>query len=243
MPKTEKLCLLFDLDGTLTDSDHLHLEAFNALLGEFGRSISRADYTRNIMGADNASICRYLFPNLPLAESLPLADRKEVMFRDMLAGLKPTAGLGALLDWADARALPMAIVTNAPRANADLMIAALGLQARIPALVIGPELAHAKPHPLPYLTGLERLGGQAGRALAFEDSRSGLRAAVDAGITAVGLTTSLGSGDILGAGAALAITDFSDARLWALLESMSAPAVIAKQPAALPEPVASPPTF
>ena len=222
MPTTANLCLLFDLDGTLTDSDHLHLAAFNALLGEFGRSITKADYTQNIMGADNASICRYLFPDMPLAESLKLADRKEAVFRDMLSGLKPTAGLAALLDWAGARALPMAIVTNAPRANAELMIAALGLQARIPALVIGPELAHAKPHPLPYLTGLERLGGQASRALAFEDSRSGLQAAIAAGITTIGLTTGLASGDILGAGAALAIADFTDTRLWALLESMNA---------------------
>ena len=61
---TDKLCLLFDLDGTLTNSDHLHLTAFNRLLGEYGRSISRADYVKNIMGADNASICRHLFPDL-----------------------------------------------------------------------------------------------------------------------------------------------------------------------------------
>ena len=215
------LCLLFDLDGTLTDSDHIHLDAFNALLAERGRSIGKADYTRYIMGADNAAICRYLFPDLPLAASLPLADRKEAMFRDRLSGLRPTAGLAALLDWAEAQGAPCAVVTNAPRVNADMMITALDLAARLPILVIGPELAHAKPHPLPYLAGLERLGGQADRALAFEDSRSGITAAVAAGIVTVGLTTSLTQAEILAQGAALAVADFTDARLWALIGRMA----------------------
>ena len=225
MQNTDKLSLLFDLDGTLTDSDHIHLQAFNCLLNEFGRSISKADYVRHVMGASNAEICRYLFPDAPLEQSLKLADRKEAVFRDMLTGLQPTAGLGALLDWADARALPRAIVTNAPRANAVLMIAALGLRTRFPVLVIGPELEHAKPHPLPYLTGLARIGGRACRAIAFEDSLSGLRAAVDSGATTVGLTTSLTERTILDQGAAMAVADFRDARLWSLLETMSAPAM------------------
>lgn len=222
----DKLCLLFDLDGTLTDSDHVHLQAFNRILGEFGRSVSKADYTQNIMGADNGTICRYLFPDMALADSLKLADRKEAVFRDMLGELKPLPGVGTLLDWADARALPMAIVTNAPRANAVMMIATLGLRARIPALIIGSELEHSKPHPLPYLTGLQRLGGRACRALAFEDSRSGLRAAVAAGISTVGLTTGLDAAAIRQAGAALAIADYTDARLWTLLEAMSQDAMV-----------------
>lgn len=220
MAQTDKLCLLFDLDGTLTDSDHLHLTAFNQLLGTFGRSISRADYVANIMGADNASICRYLFPDLPLAQSMALADRKEEMFRAILGDLAPTPGLGALLDWAQARGLPMAIVTNAPRDNAERMIGALGLAGRIPVLVIGGELAQAKPNPLPYLTGLARLGGHADKAIAFEDSRAGMRAAVDAGIVTVGLTTGLSAEALDEAGAELAIADYTDPRLWALLEAM-----------------------
>ena len=218
---TDKLCLLFDLDGTLTDSDHLHFNAFNRLLGERGRTLSKADYTHHIMGAGNEAICSYLFPQLPLSEALKLAERKEAYVREAMGDLRPTPGLHALLDWADARMLPMAIVTNAPRANAVLMIAALQLRARIPVLVIGSELEQAKPHPLPYFTALQRLGGRARNAVAFEDSRSGLRAAVDAGITTIGLTTALDEGAVLEAGAALAVADFTDLRLWTLLSAMS----------------------
>ena len=68
-------------------------------------------------------------------------------------------------------------------------------------------------------------GGKASRAVAFEDSLSGLRAAVASGATTVGLTTSLSERAILDEGAVMAIADFRDARLWSLLETMNTPAV------------------
>ena len=70
-----------------------------------------------------------------------------------------------------------AVVTNAPRANAEKVLAALGLAQRLPILVIGAELARSKPDPLPYLTALERTGAGAAHSVAFEDSLSGVRAA------------------------------------------------------------------
>ena len=57
--------------------------------------------------------------------------------------------------------------------------------------MIAETLPHQKPHPLPYLTGLERLGGHATKSVAFEDSRSGITAAAKAGVAVIGLTTSL----------------------------------------------------
>jgi beta-phosphoglucomutase len=115
--------------------------------------------------------------------------------------------------------VPYGVVTNAPRANAELMLTGLGLATRFPVLVIGDELAHGKPHPLPYLTGLERLGAAPERALAFEDSLSGIRAAAAAGIHTFGIRTALSDAALLGAGAAAVIDDFTDAALWALLEA------------------------
>ncbi len=52
----------------------------------------------------------------------------------------------------------MVVVTNAPRPNAELLLSGLGIARRFKAVVIGDELAHGKPHPLPYLEGL-RLAG------------------------------------------------------------------------------------
>jgi beta-phosphoglucomutase-like phosphatase (HAD superfamily) len=110
------------------------------------------------------------------------------------------------------------VVTNAPRANAAMMLKGLNLAERFDALVIGDELAHGKPHPLPYLTALEKLGGDATRAIAFEDSLSGIRAASSAGVHTVGLLTSLPEAALRDAGAAAVIADFRDRALWQWLE-------------------------
>jgi beta-phosphoglucomutase len=89
--------------------------------------------------------------------------------------------------------------------------------------VIGAELARAKPDPLPYLIGLERAEAVASRSLAFEDSLSGVRSAAAAGLAVVGMTTTLDSRILLDAGATLAASDFTDPRIFALIEARIGP--------------------
>ncbi len=206
-------CLLFDLDGTLVDTDPLHLEAFNQLLGAFGKAISPEEYEARVMGLSNSIIMARLLPEVHVSEHPALADRKEELFREMAHALEPLEGLVSLLDWAHERGCPVGVVTNAPRANAETVLGAIGLWDRFDTVVIADELDAQKPHPLPYLTGLERLGSSPDRAVAFEDSRSGISAARAAGIPVVGLTTSLDEAALREAGAILAISHFSDPRL------------------------------
>ncbi len=113
-------------------------------------------------------------------------------------------------------------MTNATRENATLQLGAIGLAERFDTVVIGYELERAKPDPLPYLTGLERLGGHAGRSIAFEDSLSGLAAARGAGLPVVGIATSLPAERLLAEGAALAIRDYHDPRLIPFIEAVVA---------------------
>src|SRR5690242_10663195 len=144
--------LLFDLDGTLCDTDQLHFGAYRTLLKDFGRSITLEHYEARIMGAPNDAIMREMFPDLEIARHRELADRKEALFRDAISTLEPTPGVDVLLDWADAKGVAVAVVTNAPRANAEMMLKGLHLDQRIGTLVLGEELARAKPDPLPYAT-------------------------------------------------------------------------------------------
>ncbi|MFK8331820.1 HAD family hydrolase [Pseudomonas sp. BJa5] len=213
--------LLFDLDGTLTDTDRLHLLAMQQLLREDGRELTEAQFDAHISGRANAELCRYLFPDRPLAEHLLFADRKEARFRALSPSLEPTAGLLRLLAHAEQRGIGMAVVTNAPRANAVHMLAAMGLEGRFGHVLVAEELPRAKPDPLPYLTALERLQAPAPHALAFEDSVPGVTAASRAGVFTVGLSTSQAPEALLEAGAQLVVADFEDARLWALIERMS----------------------
>lgn len=209
--------LLFDLDGTLVHTDELHFAAFRTLLADFGRDLTMDTYRERIMGGSNDAIMRELFPHEPVEVKRQLADRKEALFRSAVTTLEPTPGVIELLDWARHHAVRVAVVTNAPRANADLMLGGIGIADRIDALVIGEELARGKPDPLPYLTGLDRLGGNAARAIAFEDSLSGIRSASSAGIHTIGLRGVLPDEAMREAGAHEVIDDFTSPALWRML--------------------------
>lgn len=212
-------CLLFDLDGTLVDTDRVHLVAFNRVLEPYGKRIDAAFYATNVMGFPNDTIMERLLPELPVADRMAVADHKEATFRAMAGDLEPLPGVVALLDWADGVGCPCGVVTNAPRANAEMVLNALGLAGRFRTVVIGDEVERSKPDPLPYLTGLSRLGAAAARSVAFEDSRSGATAAVAAGIATVGITTSLKPEVLAPIGVAATAPHFEDEALLALVRS------------------------
>ena len=211
--------LLFDLDGTLVDSDAEHLVAFQRVFAPHGISLDKAEYVTKIMGASNEMIGREFLPHLtPQAREETLA-AKEAAYREGVGALEAIAGASALLDFADAKGLSRAVVTNAPRANADVVLRAIGLDDRLPIRVIGAELPRSKPDPLPYLTALERTGARAEHSLAFEDSLSGVLAAVAAGLAVVGLATSLDAARLMSVGAVFAVADFTDPRIIELIET------------------------
>lgn len=210
--------LLFDIDGTMVESDPLHLAAFNQVFAPYGHTFDQARFSRELQGRTNLAIGAQFLPGESMAQQAEVLDQKEALFRDMArSGVAPVHGLIELLDWAEAEGVPVIAVTNAPRANADLLLESIGVRHRLPRVVIAAELAHGKPHPLPYLEGLRLLGADAAHAVAFEDSRAGIASATAAGISTVGLATGLVPADLLAAGAALAIRDYTDPALADLL--------------------------
>ncbi|WP_369991737.1 HAD family hydrolase [Pseudomonas xanthosomatis] len=213
--------LLFDLDGTLTDTDTLHLQAFRKLLHEHdGRELTQAQFNSQISGRSNGLLFAELFPAASAAQRQALAERKEALFRELSPTLEPLPGLLRLLKHARLQAIGMCVVTNAPRLNAEHMLGAMGLNEWFDHVLVSDELARPKPDPLPYLTGLQKLGANAAQALAFEDSLPGVQAASGAGIYTVGLATTQSAERLHEAGAQLVIEDFDDPRLWALIGGM-----------------------
>jgi len=212
--------LLFDIDGTLADTDPLHLKAFNQVLGPHGHVFDHARFSRELQGFANVAIGeRFLSHEAPERRALIL-DEKEEVFRTLVAGqIVPLPGLMALLDRADVAGIPMVAVTNAPRLNAELLLSGLGIAHRFKALVIGAELPHGKPHPLPYQEGLRFVGARAEASIAFEDSRTGVQSATAAGIPTIGVRTSLGHADLVAAGAVASASAFDDPDLLAHLAS------------------------
>ena len=220
MTPTPGAALLFDIDGTLADTDPLHLKAFNQLFAPYGHHFDKQRFARELQGLANIDIARRLLPQLSAEEGMAVLDAKEALFREIAASaIEPVPGLFELLDWADAHGVPMAAVTNAPRANADLVLGSLGIAHRFGAVVIGGELPHSKPHPLPYLEGLRLLGARAELSVGFEDSRTGITAAVAAGLATIGMGTSLDDAALLTAGASLAAHRYDDPAVMALIKS------------------------
>ncbi|AZE52154.1 Beta-phosphoglucomutase [Pseudomonas chlororaphis] len=210
--------LLFDLDGTLIDTDDLHLNAYNQLLARWGKSMSLDYYKAHVMGFPDDMIFSGLFPQAPATQYPELAAQKEAMFRAQLRETTPVPGVLRTLDYAQAAGIPMAVVTNAPRENAEAMLQGLGIAERFDALVIGGELARGKPDPLPYLTALQLLDASADQALAFEDSLAGVRSAAAAGIHTFGMLSGLEETQLREAGARSIIRDFNDEALWQRLQ-------------------------
>ena len=207
-----KTALLFDLDGTLVDTDAEHLAAFQRVLSPQGIVLDRALYTQRIMGFSNDLIAGEFLAHLTPVEQAEIFDAKEAVYRANIGALVPLSGVIELLAFADVHGLKRAVVTNAPRANAEMVLTALGFDTHLPIRVIGAELQRAKPDPLPYLVGLERTGANAAHSVAFEDSCSGVRSAA-AGLAVVGITTSLDGNSLIEAGASIAIADYTDPRV------------------------------
>ena len=212
--------LLFDIDGTLADTDALHLEAFNQVLGPHGHVFDHARFTKELQGFSNASISARFLPDEPPARQVAIIGEKEAAFRKLVAGtIQPVPGLMTLIARADRAGIPMVAVTNAPRLNAEMLLSGLGIMDRFKALVIGDELAYGKPHPMPYLEGLRAANAVAARSVAFEDSRSGIQSASAAGIATIGIRTSLTHADMIAAGATTTAADFDGLELLKLVSA------------------------
>ena len=211
--------LLFDLDGTLADTDPIHRVAWQRLLKEYGIEVDEAFYRQRISGRLNPRIVEDLLPQLDADEGEAFIERKEAMFRDMADRLERLPGLDELLAWARDTGLRLGLVTNAPQKNTAFMLDALDLGHTFETVTRGDEAAAGKPDPAPYLLAMERMGITAEGSVAFEDSRSGVAAANAAAIPVIGMTTTHPSAELTEVGARQTANDFRDDALWRYLRA------------------------
>jgi hypothetical protein len=106
--------LLFDIDGTLADTDALHFEAYRRMLAKHGKTIDHATYMSSVMGHTNENIMAWMMPEADLAGRRAFSDAKEAMFRELAAtSIVPAVGLMALIDWAEAKRIKIAALSKA----------------------------------------------------------------------------------------------------------------------------------
>jgi HAD superfamily hydrolase (TIGR01509 family) len=210
--------LLFDMDGTLADTDPIHMLAWQVTFKTHGIVIDDAVYHERIVGRVNPQIVRDFLPLLKDHEVERVVEEKEEAFKRFATRLEPLPGLERLLEWRISQGLQTALVTNATNLTVPFNLQALGLEDYFKVRVLADDVPAGKPDPRHYGAALERLGIRADEAVAFEDSPSGVRSAVGAGIITVGLTTTQSSESLKAVGATLAVPDFTAPELWGFLK-------------------------
>lgn len=174
--------VLFDMDGTLVDSEKLWDVALQELAEEYGGELSE-DARLSIVGTAMAESMRILHDDLGQPERDPeisaawINKRILELFR---TGLPWRPGAFALLEAVRAAGIPTALVTSSPRALVEIALDTLGRD-NFDAVVAGDEVVAAKPHPEPYLTAAHLLGVPIERCVAIEDSATGVASALAAG--------------------------------------------------------------
>lgn len=204
--------LLFDLDGTMLNSDPIHMQVYKELWSARGMELDEAFYMANVHGRLNVEVYADFLPDEPDPQGL--SEWKEAQFRDRLPRpYPPMPGVDTLVARAVAEDWPRAIVTNAMRLNAEAMLGAIGLRDAFDVIVIGEECPRGKPDPYPYQEAMRQLGVTPNQAIAFEDSPSGARAARGSGAYTVGIRSGLGDHALRQAGAHVTMQDFTDPAL------------------------------
>ena len=89
---TGRAALLFDLDGTLVDSDAEHLAAFQRAFARHGIELGASEYATKIMGASNAMIAKAFLSHLTPMQQAATIDAKEEDYRNSLDDVEPIAG-------------------------------------------------------------------------------------------------------------------------------------------------------
>lgn len=187
------LAVVFDLDGTLIDSEALVREAHFAACDKFGYVMSDAQFL-SLVGlhreANDAQLKGFYGDDFPL-EDFIAATRAHV--GDRVAPLKP--GALELMDALDDMALPYGLATSSRRPWVDRHFAAHGLSNRFRAIVTRLDCLEGKPHPEPYLKAAAALGFEPMHVLALEDSHAGVRSAHAAGCMTVMIPDLLPAGE------------------------------------------------
>ncbi|KAK9809256.1 hypothetical protein WJX72_012220 [[Myrmecia] bisecta] len=207
--------VLMDIDGTLTNSDPIHETVFREMLMESGfnnhQPITHEYFKEQISGGNNAILTAKLWPNWTQSAREAWIDEKEARFRALAAtSLKPLPGLLDFLQWLQQRGVRVGAVTNAPKANAQIMLAGIGLQSHFEVVIFGEECTRPKPFPDPYQAGMVALGLTPERTLVFEDSAAGAMAGVASGAITVAVLTSQSAERMQAVGVKECIQDYTD---------------------------------
>ncbi|OIQ74494.1 fructose-1-phosphate phosphatase YqaB [mine drainage metagenome] len=179
---------IFDLDGTLIDTESQLITTAIQILKQRGHTVTRP-FLATLVGVDAFEAHRRLCAHVgaEIDRDAYDADWRTHMLTAFRAGIPLMPGVAELLSHLATRAIPRAVATNSQTQSANRKLAAAGLTAHFaPAHVVGYDaVPRPKPHPDVFLAAAHSLGVAPTDCVAFEDSETGVAAALAAGMTVV----------------------------------------------------------
>lgn len=188
------LACIFDLDGTLIDSEPVYYRADREFLARYGIDYT-VEFNESMVGRGNVEMFRHIettYPASPI-NALPLMERVRLKDENYLARARVETrafpGMVRLLGLLRGAGIPVAVASGSSLRTIRTCLAASGIGEGFAALVSSEEVARGKPEPDVFLETARRLGIDPARCLVFEDSRFGVMAAKAAGMGCVAMPT------------------------------------------------------
>lgn len=187
--------VLFDFDGTLADTEPIHLRAFQDVFSPHGIRIGFREYLATYVGLDDRDAIRAAFKDRALLrdEMDELVARKGRAFLAAAASAQPYPGMRTWLRFLRGR-VPLALCSGALPTDIAPILRRFKLGGLFDVVVTAADVRQSKPHPQSYRLAIRRLRRcfperhfPSGRCLAVEDTVAGIRSAKAAGLKVLAL--------------------------------------------------------
>jgi HAD superfamily hydrolase (TIGR01509 family) len=176
--------VLFDIDGTLVDSNYLHVHAWHRAFDELGMDVESWRIHRRI-GMDGSALLDDLVPNLPDDVSDRLKDLHSRYYQESTGLLRPLSGALRLLDVVAASGLQVVLATSAPEDELKELRRVLDRDDIVSAITSSEDVETAKPEPGIVEVALKKAGVEPDRAVFVGDTVWDIRAAARAGVSCI----------------------------------------------------------
>ncbi|MBC8987963.1 HAD family phosphatase [Pedobacter sp. N36a] len=188
----KEIAVIFDMDGVICHTNPYHSLAFRDFFALRNLAPTEAEFAQHMYGKSNSYIFSHFF-NRPItgAELLELEAEKEGLFRKIYKDhIEPITGIVEFISDLESHGVKLGVATSAPYANLELILSKVDISAKLGSILASEDVKKHKPDPEVYLTSARNLGVTPEQCLVFEDSYSGISAALNAGMRVVGVLTS-----------------------------------------------------
>jgi phosphoglycolate phosphatase-like HAD superfamily hydrolase len=202
--------VIFDIDGTLVDTNYLHVVAWWEGFRRQGHDVLMVDI-HGAIGRTDRELIDYLLPDTTDEEAQAISDTHAELYKPRIDTARPVPGAGELLRTLADRGLLVVVATSAPKDEAERLIGITGAQDAVSALVHASDVDKSKPHPEPIRKALDKAGLPPNGAMMLGDSVWDALAARSAKVGCVAVRSGgIDSASLLEAGAEAVYKDCRD---------------------------------